>query len=161
VPAKRIVDTSPLVFLARVDLLEILREGSAEVLVPEPVVEELYGHGPDDPTVLAIRRATWLTITAAPAVPPEVAAWDLGPGESGVLTLALAEPGTLAVIDDLEARRCARSLSIPLIGTLGLVLLAKQIGRIPAARPVVERLLGSGMYLSSLVVDGALARVGE
>jgi predicted nucleic acid-binding protein len=39
--------------------------------------------------------------------------------------------------------------------------LAKEIGHIPAARPVIERLRASGMYLSDPVVDQALARVGE
>ena len=65
------------------------------------------------------------------------------------------------MIDDGEARRCARSLSIPVIGTLGLVLLAKRVGRIPLARPVVERLRASGMYLSDVVINQALERVGE
>jgi predicted nucleic acid-binding protein len=63
-------------------------------------------------------------------------------------------------MDDWEGRRCARSLGIPFIETLGLVLLAKQIGRIPAARPVVERLRISGMYLSDRVIKEVLARVG-
>lgn len=148
-------------FLAREDLLEILRAGATDVVVPEPVITEIHGHGPDDPTVEAIRRVDWLATAPAPVIPPGVAAWDLGPGESAVLALALAEPGAAAVIDDLEARRCARSLSIPLIGTLGLVILAKQDGRIQAARPVMVRLRASGMYLSDRVINETLARVGE
>jgi len=65
------------------------------------------------------------------------------------------------VIDDGEARRCARSLSIPVIGTLGLGLLAKRLGRIPLARPVAERLRSSGMYLSDVVINQALERDRE
>jgi predicted nucleic acid-binding protein len=80
---------------------------------------------------------------------------------SAVLALALAEADSQALIDDWGARRCARSLSIPVIGTLGLVLLAKQQGTIPAARPVVERLRRSGTDLSDEVIREALARVGE
>ena len=100
-------------------------------------------------------------VAPAPAIPPEVDVWRLGPGESAVLALALAEPGARAVIDDQAARRCAQRLSIPLLGTLGLVLLAKEEKQIPAARPVVERLRASGMYLSDRVMNLALARVGE
>jgi predicted nucleic acid-binding protein len=44
---------------------------------------------------------------------------------------------------------------------VGLVLLAKEAGRISAARPLIRRLRESGMYLSDLVVNEALARVGE
>jgi predicted nucleic acid-binding protein len=161
VPAKRIVNTSPLVFLVRAGLLEMLRAGDHEVVVPEPVIVEIRGHGEDDPTVKAIREVDWLTVVPGPVVPKEIRAWDLGPGESAVLALALDEPGSRVVIDDRDARRCARSLGIPVIGTLGLVLLAKEAGRIAAARPVVERLRESGMYLSDPVVNEALAHVGE
>jgi predicted nucleic acid-binding protein len=159
--ARRFVNTSPLVLLVREDLLEILRAGVDDVAVPEPVIEEIHGHGMGDPTVQAIDRANWLTIVPGPVIPPAIAAWRLGPGESAVLALALAESNSWAIVDDWGARRCARSLSIPVIGTLGLVLLAKQEGYIPAARPAVERLRRSGMYLSDRVIREALARVGE
>ena len=125
------------------------------------MIEEIRGHGTDDPTVRALERASWLTIVPGPTIPPAIAAWRLGPGESAVLALALAEEDSWAVIDDWGARRCARSLSIRHIGTLGLVLLAKEERSIPAARPVVERLRRSGMYLSDEVIREALARVGE
>src|SRR4051812_18351102 len=112
----------------------MLREGGAEVMVPAPVIEEVHGHGLDDPTVQAIEEVDWLVTVPSPEIPSAIADWELGPGETAVLALAHAERGALAVIDDREARRCARSLAIPLIGTLGLVLRAKQDGRIAAAR---------------------------
>jgi predicted nucleic acid-binding protein len=102
-----------------------------------------------------------LTIVPGPVIPPAIADWRLGPGESAVLALALAEKGSWSVVDDWGARRCARSLSIPVIGTLGLVLRARQEGTIAAARPVLERLRRSGMYLSDEVIREALSRVGE
>jgi predicted nucleic acid-binding protein len=160
-PVKRFVNTSPLVFLVREDLLDLLRAGVDEVVVPEPVIAEIHGHGTDDPTVQAIDRVSWLTVVSGPEIPPAIAAWRLGPGESAVLALARAEADSWAVIDDWGARRCARSLSIRSIGTLGLVLLAREERSIPAARPVIERLRRSGMYLSDQVVREALARVGE
>ena len=65
------------------------------------------------------------------------------------------------MIDDLAARRCAASLGVTVNGTLGIALLAKQSGRIAAARPVMEDLIRGGMFLSRLVLDRALAIVGE
>jgi predicted nucleic acid-binding protein len=149
------------VFLVRVNLLEILREGAREIVVPEPVIKEIHAHGSDDPTVRAIESVHWFRIVPVAEITPVIAVWDLGPGESAVLSLALGQAGSTVVIDDWQARSCARSLAVPAIGTLGLVLLAKQIGQISAARPVVERLRTSGMYLSDVVVEQALARVGE
>lgn len=73
-PGYRIVNASPLVFLAREDLLELLRAGGFEVSVPEPVLREIRAHGPADPTVASIDRAGWLTTAPAIPTPPEVAA---------------------------------------------------------------------------------------
>jgi predicted nucleic acid-binding protein len=77
------------------------------------------------------------------------------------LTRVVAPTGTLAILDDREAREGARSLHVPVIGTLGIILKAKSAGLIAAARPEVERLVEHGMYLSSQVLDPALALVGE
>jgi predicted nucleic acid-binding protein len=85
----------------------------------------------------------------------------LGAGESAVLTWGYVNPGTEVIIDDLSARRCATTLGIPVRGTLGLVLTAKQQGIIPLARPVLEQLRLCGMYLSDRLMNQALAKVGE
>lgn len=98
---------------------------------------------------------------ATPEVPGILQAWDLGAGESAVLTWAYFHRGCEAIIDDLLARRCAAALEIPVRGTLGLVLVAKQRGEILAARPALEQLQQAGMYLSSSVMERALGLVGE
>ena len=96
----------------------------------------------------------------APVV-PEIGSRDLGLGESQVLTLASGSSGARAVVDDLQARRCAESLGIPVIGTLGVVLRAKRKKLIPAARPVVVALRAAGLYVSDSLVEGALTHLGE
>ena len=73
----------------------------------------------------------------------------------------LAHRGVEAILDDLAARRCAAALGVPVRGTLGIVLVARQRGLIPAARPVVESMRQAGMYLADAVIDRALALVGE
>jgi hypothetical protein len=109
----RFVNTSALVFLVRENLLEILREGALEVVDPEPVINEIHGHGSENPTVRALHGVDWLKIVPASKIAPAVAIWDLGLGESFVLSLALAKADSLAVIDDWQARRGARSLATP------------------------------------------------
>jgi predicted nucleic acid-binding protein len=78
-----------------------------------------------------------------------------------VLAWAVAHPATEAILDDLAGRRCAQKLGIPVRGTLGLVLAAKQQGQIVAARPIIEKLRQTGMYLSDRVINEALKLVGE
>ena len=155
------VNASPLIFLVGADLLDLLRLAGDEIIVPTPVAEEIKRRGTQDPTAQALKQANWLLITEAPPIPPIIQAWGLGTGESSVLAWANANPGTEAIIDDLAARRCAAALGIPVRGTLGLVLIAKQRGKIVSARVVLEQLRQSGMYLSDRVLNEALNLVGE
>jgi predicted nucleic acid-binding protein len=155
------VNASPLIYLAGTDFLGLLQLAGPEIVVPRPVAEEIRAGGTADAAVRALESTPWLTVIEAPPVPAVIQAWDLGSGEASVLAWAHANPGTVAILDDLAARRCAATLRIPVRGTLGLVLAAKQRGRIPAARPVLESLRDSGMYLSDPVLNKALALVGE
>jgi len=95
------------------------------------------------------------------AVPPMVGAWSLGAGESQVLAMSETEVSSVALLDDNLARQCALSLDIKVIGTLGIVLVAKRRGWIPAARPVIEELVARKMYLSGALIAAALREVGE
>ena len=158
---RAVVNASPLILFARANRFELLQVTSDEIVVPAAVVEELERGNSQDNTVEAVSRSTWIKVVADPATPPSIQAWDLGPGESAVLAWALVNPGCEAILDDLAARRCAAAVGVPTRGTLGIVLLAKQRGVIDQARPVIEQLLQSGMYLSEHVVNRALSLVGE
>jgi predicted nucleic acid-binding protein len=82
-------------------------------------------------------------------------------GGRPVLALALRTTDCEVVIDDLAGRRCAQTHSIPLIGTLGVVILNKQIGRIAEARAVTAELRRAGLRVSEDVVAIALKQAGE
>jgi predicted nucleic acid-binding protein len=155
------VNASPLIFLTRADLVDLLQLAAPAIAVPAPVAEEIRRRGPTDPAARALERTSWLLHVEVPAVPSAIASWDLGPGESSVLAWCTAKPGVEAIIDDLSGRRCAEALGIPVRGTLGLVLLGKRRGRLRAARPVLESLRQAGMYLSDRVMNRALQLVGE
>ena len=154
-------NASPLIFLSRAGLLDLLKLEGKEIVVPNPVAEEIQRRGPDDLTVQAIEKTTWITIVESPPIPDTLRAWDLGEGETSVLAWGHASPGTVVIIDDLAARRCAATYGIPVRGTLGLILTAKKRCVIPEARPVLEKLRQSGMYLSDRILNQALALIGE
>jgi predicted nucleic acid-binding protein len=155
------VNASPLILLARAGLLELLQLAGPEIVVPSAVADEIRREGPNDPAVRALDATAWLKVVEAPPLPAVIQGWDLGAGESAVLAWAHAHPGALAIVDDLAGRRCAAALRIAVRGTLGLVLIAKQRGQIKGARPVLESMRVSGMYLSDGVMNRALALVGE
>ena len=63
------------------------------------------------------------------------------------MTLALRKSGTGVVLDDLQARKCAILFDIPLIGSLGLIVLAKHKGLIDLAKPAIDRLVVIGLHI--------------
>jgi predicted nucleic acid-binding protein len=92
----------------------------------------------------------------------ELLAWDLGEGETAVLSWAIHRQKWTAILDDGQARKCAKSFSVPTKGTLGVVLLAKQQGHIPSAAKAIQALLGADFRLDDDLIREALAQtVGE
>lgn len=156
-----IVNASPLILLGKIGHIALLSKLSDVLLVPEAVLREV-GAKPDGERVLEeIASLPGARIEAEVPVSSEIIVWNLGRGESQVLALAGAAPDGRAVLDDLEARRCAQSIGVPLIGTLGVVLRAKRRGVIATARPVIEHLRRVGLYASDALIEQALAHLGE
>lgn len=69
---------------------------------------------------------TWARLVEVSTVSPAIVAWNLGAGESEVLSYALNHLGVRAMVDDAAARRCARTLGIPTLGSGGALVLAKR-----------------------------------
>ncbi len=89
-------------------------------------------------------------------VPPaNILSWDLGAGETQVISHAVADTSERVVIDDLEA------MGLAVIGTLGIVGRAKVAGLIERAGPVIQRLRETGLYASDEIVRRLLREVGE
>lgn len=162
-PSHRIVDASPLILLAKVGRLDLPRAGVDVVVVPDVIWGEVHAKGSDDPASLAISRTTWLDLRSG-SVPPDLSMCSrLDAGEAGVIALAweeLEDSDVEVVIDDLDGRSCARRLGIPCLGTLGVVLFARQLDIIPAARPVVVDLRQAGPYLDERLAEEVSRRAG-
>jgi predicted nucleic acid-binding protein len=148
-----IVNASPLVFLGNAGLLPLLQTIDSEVVVAQSAFDEVTKSQHSDSAKIAVQNANWLTCKRCPAIPAAVIAWDLGPGESEVLALGLQQTMAVTlVLDDLAARRCALSLGLKVMGTLGVVVLAHRLGAVDDPAQVIEQLRSGGMWLSDTVV---------
>lgn len=156
-----IVNASPLILLGKIGHIALLSELADELIVPEMVVREVERKRDGEQALVEIASLPEARVEIEVLVSSEVVAWNLGRGESQVISLAVATPGSRAVLDDLQARRCAQSMGLPLIGTLGVVLRAKRKGVIAEARPVIEHLRRVGLYASDALIERALAHLGE
>lgn len=152
-----VVNASPLITLAKIGHLDLLRPPGVATLVPSLVASEIMAGGGTDPAMLALQSG-WCSPTADCEIDQSVMEWGLGAGESAVLSLA-QRPGSVAVVDDLAARTAARVLGIPFLGTLGVVLRACKQGQLESAVPLIRALKDAGLRLDDRIIRDALAGV--
>ena len=160
-PEPPVVNASPIIGFARAGLLDLLQIAGPRIIVPTPVAEEVARGSRGEEVEKGLADQPWLEVADPPPTPSTILAWDLDPGETAVLAWAYTHPGSLAILDDRAARRCASALSIEVCGSVGLVLIARKRDVIPAARPVLERMRQGGFYLSDRIIDQAVFLVGE
>ena len=135
-----IVNTSPLQYLFQTGALELLPFLYNRIIVPAAVVLELKRGRELGCSLPTVTELPWATVKEPQRPMLLPLAGGLGLGESAVLALALEEAGSLAVLDDRRARHYARLLGVRFTGTLGILLKAKDAGKLPALRPVLEQL---------------------
>lgn len=149
-----VINASPLIVLSKINQQTLIWQLADELVVPNAVLTEITTGPADDPARMHLEALQLTVVTVE--LEPIVTAWDLGAGESAVLSYATSHPGWKAVIDDGAARRCARALDIPLIGTLGIIIRACQVGLIPAAAPLLKDLQTHRFHLDDEVIRVAL-----
>jgi predicted nucleic acid-binding protein len=153
-----------LILLARIDCLELLREPpDSEVSVSDVAFQEVAVGESFDPHVAAIRIAagTWLRVVAALPAAHGLDPDRLDAGELAVLSLAIANPGAIVVLDDRAARQEADRRQIPLLGTAGILLRAKEQGHIVAVRPPLDAVRRAGLYMTDRLYRTVLRLAGE
>ena len=153
-----VLNASPIITLAKVDRLDLLERLVPEVCIPPAVVKEVTAGPEDDPGRRALESG-WGKRLPESGSRPEVLGWSLGAGETEVLSAALEESGWTAVVDDAAARACARSVGVPVIGTLGVVLRAKRQGLVASAGEIIRALRQSGLYIDDHFVRTVLKQV--
>lgn len=144
-----VVDSACLIGLERIGRLDLLPALLDPVFAP-PAVNQEFGTLPE-----------WMTVRK-PADVGMVAALRLvvDPGESEAIALAY-EKGLRIILDDRKAREVAQRLGIPVTGTVGLLLKAKQEGLIAAIRPLLDALDAHKFRIGDALRAEALRLAGE
>lgn len=156
-----VANTTPIIALALISQLDLLRHLYGEVVIPPTVQVEVLAGGTRGIGVAELQRANWIRVM--PLQDPRRAdlVSDLDRGEAEVIALAQEMNADLVIIDERLARRHAKRLRLPLTGTLGVLLKAKQRGLVPAVRPLIEQLVHGGVRLGDTLVDEVLRLAGE
>ena len=158
-----VADSGPLIALARLGLLALPRQLFAEVLVTATVWSEVTSAPArsEHADLRAAQQQGWLTEVDDPATVPTVFSSPLlDDGERSALSLSLAR-GCDVLIDERRGRLAAEAAGLNVVGTLGLLVRARQLGLVGPVRPLAEQLVAGGYHLARSLVDQALATLGE
>lgn len=138
--AETICNTSPIQYLHQTGLLNLLPAVYGRITIPQAVLLEINEGHRGGVMLPWTESLPWIDVKQVSHGAMLAMVSDLDPGEREVLALAIESPASLAILDDRLARRHAQILRIRFIGTLGILLLAKRRGYLPAVAPVLDEL---------------------
>lgn len=153
-------NSGPLIALARIGYLELLPTMYNTIIIPQGVSHEVTFVS-TRPGVVELKQATWLyCIEVQQREKVQQLRLSLDQGESEALILAEEQQKTL-LIDERRGRIVAAKKNIPYIGTVGMLLDAKQCRYIPALTPLLDALQSAGIHLSQQLYRQAREMAGE
>lgn len=154
-----VADTSALLALAACASLDLLDKLFHAVRVPPAVLRECTEAGKPGADVLdSYLRDRVAEVDLEAFV---IAAAGLGRGELEGMALYKRLDADRLLLDDGRARKVARFNGIQVVGSAGVLLLAKSEGLITAVRPLLEQIQGAGIYLSEPLLAEVLDLAGE
>mgnify|MGYP000058902106 CR=1 FL=1 len=156
-----VADSGPLISLAIIGQLDLLRQLYKHVLVPPAVWDEVTVKGQGMPGAHAVSQLTWLEILKPEPQVLRPLSILVDPGEAEAIALAQTVENSIVLLDDSQARRVAERFHIPRIGTLGILRKAKKQDLLTAIRPHIESLKSNGIYMADNLVAAILNDVGE
>ncbi len=160
-PAKPVVvNSTPLVAFWTIGRLDILRDLFHEITIP-PAVRDEFLSAEKDARRKALHNETWIRVVALENPNRAAVYAGLDEGEAQVLVLAEEQSASLVLIDERKARRYAERLKLPLSGTLGVLLLAKENGVISSVSPLLKAIQEAGLYLREDLIGQVLKLAGE
>jgi len=161
---KIVSDTGPIIGLAKIGKIILLKNIADEVIIPPMVYKELFGKiGPESNeidqalnTFIMVKR----NMAVEEAVKIELA--GLGEGEKQAIGLASRlDNDVILLLDDRAGREVAARLNIFTTGLIGLLLVAKEKGFVESVGTLIKELRNNGYWLSDDIMKTAIKLAGE
>ncbi|HVS92936.1 MAG TPA: DUF3368 domain-containing protein [Mucilaginibacter sp.] len=146
-----ISDTSCLIALSRIGHLDILRLTFGIIYITQIVANEFQETLPDWMIIEEIKnidRFGQLKLI-------------LDPGEASAIILAQETKDAVLIIDEKKGKKIATNLNIAIIGTLKVLLIAKDKGVISSVKMIISDLQANYFRFNKTIVEEVLRLAGE
>ncbi|MBC5794502.1 MAG: DUF3368 domain-containing protein [Sphaerospermopsis sp.] len=161
---KAISNSSVLIALSSIGQLELIKQRFPDgVIIPQSVWKEVVETGTGRSGAEEVSRASWLSIFSVSNTSlVSLLRLELDQGESEAITLFIEQPAQAILLDEKNARRVAKRMNLPTLGTVGILIWAKQNGLISNLKEQLDALQTIGKFrLSYLIYQEALRKVDE
>lgn len=150
-------DTSAISALLTVGKLPLLHQNYGEILIPDAVWKELYSFHPDMSHFGFLNQCSVKNLNA---VEPLLESLDRGEAEA--IILAVEKKADVLLIDESLGRFHAMKHDVPIIGLMGVLLLAKSKGLVHEIGPIIQDVEEmAGFYLGRALKSQILREAGE
>lgn len=155
-------NTTPLIGLASIQRFNLLHQIFGKIYIAQAVYDEATVSGREVGGAKEVSVASWIeTVNVKDRLAVEVLLDELDLGEAETIILAREMGAAWVLMDEKKGRRKLNQLGIQKIGTVGILLKAKEAGLIPTIRPDLEQLRRQSFSISQSVVDAVLRQANE
>ena len=161
---KIVSDTGPIIGLAKIGRIFLLKELATKVLIPPFVHRELYGKIGTERDQIDQALTDFIQVAELGQLEVEIeeALIGLDEGERQSIYLAYTlKKDVILLIDDRAGRQVAENLKIRKTGLVGILIFAKRKRLIESVEPLLQELRTAGYWLSDEVIAVARKLAGE
>jgi predicted nucleic acid-binding protein len=157
-----ISDSTVFIGLAKIEKLSLLSNIFQKVYVPEAVYNEVVEKGRKKPGAKEVRESLWIIKKkVSDNTQVNLLMVSLERGEAETLVLAKEMEADIILLDEEKARKSAVLAGFKVIGLIGILIIAKQMGLIKNIKPYIETLQEKNFRISNKIVNKALKQAGE
>ena len=144
------VDTSSLIILNKINALDLLNKIYSNVIITNYIQLELNEAIP-----------SWISVEQTYNIDQSfLKNFNLGLGESSIIIKAIENNGFL-IIDDLKARKIATKLRLRYTGSIGILIIAKELGLIQSVKFYLEKIQTTNFRLNDILINEVLEITNE
>jgi len=156
---KVVANTTPLISLASIGKLELLKEIFGEVIIADAVYNEIkakqgYGYSEIDTDYIKVQSINGIAYR-------DFLLSQLDLGETETIIMAKEINAAFVIIDENIAYKIAKSSELNVVRTLSVLLRAKEKGLIPALKPLLDEMIIKGRWYSQRIYKTILEQAGE
>lgn len=161
-----VADTTPLISLMKIGQLDLLEKLFGEVQIPEAVFEELIYNSNYPEESKLIRESQFIIkvfVNNTSAVELLHRSSGLDAGESEAIILSDSLNASLLLMDEVKGRQVEKQMGIPLMGTLGLLLVGYKENILTKQQIIeyIDIMKKSGRHISEALYQQLLAKISE